>query len=705
MNRCGSWHGSIRSIVSLGLVSLLLFLSTVDPLQAQPQQGVQPPSSLSHPVANTTATKPLPGKEPGIPRLEPDLARLFIATDTHTRQSLPAAAAELGIDLQGDRILIVVEGNVVVLPEKLTALGGQVDSVAEDRLSLLAPVSALAEMAALDGVDYIRRPLPMQALEIPQAGSATSAGVAVIGADTWHAVGLDGSGVTAAVVDMGFGGWQALQASGDLPPGARTICVDFTTGSDCGDTGDSTHGSALAEILYDTAPGIDTLYLYAFDDDADMAAIVDHMVITASVDVASLAYSWANGGPYDGSGPIATQVTRARAEGDVFWAVAAGNSAQRHYEASFHPGCDWGHNFNPAGECDKLNSLGHQEMGEEICLFLEWNAWPTTDQDYDLYVYRKKNPVQWELEWFSNDFQDGDDPPVEGGCFYAPESGTYAFAVDQYSADSNHYFEVVSWYDDFELAVAESSILEPATADGAVAVGAFAYTTTTTLESFSARGPRNPAGGGAYDPTVCGTAVTTACKVDFAAPDWVSTVSNGIDGFGGTSAAAPHVAGAAALVWSAFPNFDPDEVYDYLRQQAYAGGTRGASQDPGWGWGRIQLGAIPTAVELLGFQAAVEEEGVRITWETASEIDLRGFNLYRHTAPAGKPVRLNQDLILPRAPGSSFGSAYAWLDEAVSPGTTYTYVLEDQDVNGQLTTWGPVQVTVPIQVYLPLLVR
>ena len=707
MNRCRSRLGSIRSIVSVGFIALLLFLSTVDPLQAAPQPVVRPPLSLPQSLADARVAKQSLGKDQGIPHLQPDLARLVRAAHADDQRSLPAAAADLGIELQDGRVLVVVEGDVAVLREELTALGAEIDSVAHDRLSLLVPTSALAKMAALDGVDYIRRPLPAHALEMPQAGSVTSEGVAVLGADTWHSAGLDGNGVIAAVVDMGFGGWQTLQAAGDLPPGTRTVCVDFTTGSDCGNDGDSDHGSALAEILYDTAPGVDALYLYAFDDDADIAAIVDHMVITASVDAASLAVSWANGGPYDGSGPIATEVNRAREEGDIFWAVAAGNSAQRHYEATFDMGdCSTGHDFDSApGSCGDLNSLGYQERNEEICLFVEWNAWPTTDQDYDLYVYRQQNRNRWDLEWYSNDYQNGDDPPVEGGCFYAPKAGSYYFLIDQYDADTPHYFEVVSWTDEFGVAVTESSILEPATADGAVAVGAFDYTTPTTLESFSAHGPRNPAGGGPYAGGACGATPTAECKVDFTAPDFVSTVSYGADGFGGTSAAAPHIAGAAALVWSAFPDFDRDDVYDYLRQQAPDGGTRGTSQDPGWGWGRVELGAVPTAVELLSFQAVAEEDGVRITWETASEIDLLGFNLYRTTPLAGRPVRLNRDLIPPQIPGSSFGNTYTWLDREVKPGTTYAYVLEDRDVSGQLTTWGPVQVTVPVQVYLPLLVR
>lgn len=658
--------------------------------------------------------------------LQPEPGGLISPTPTDEAQSLAETAADLGIELQDDQILVVTENDMTVLPKPLATLGDEVYPITPDRLSLLAPTSTSGATASLNGGEYARRPLPTHGAEMPQAGDVTSEGVATIGADTWHEAGFDGSGVTAAIVDTGFAGWQSLQASGELP--TSTHCVDLTGGTDCGDTGDQYHGSAMAEVLYDTAPGIDTLYLYTLDSmpEADLytiteqlTATVNHMVITASVDVASMGLNLINGGPYDGSGPFAQEVNRAREEGDIFWTVAAGNTAQRHYEATFDEGdCQGYHDFDPApGEdhCAELNRLSYRGQGEEsktVCLYLEWNDWPTTDQDYNLHAYYLlwgEYPVEI---WSSEDAQD-DTPPVEGGCFDTVLSGAYYFSVEQQNANGNHYFEVFlttsdgtdDWTNNLGVAVTESSILEPATADWAVAVGAFNYITPTVLESFSAHGPRNPAGGGPYNPDVCGTTPMTACKVDFAGPDGVSTVSYGPEAFHSTSAAAAHVAGAAALVWSAFPDFGRDDVYNYLRQQAPTPGTRSTNKDPGWGWGRVQLGIAPTAVELLNFQAKAEADGVHITWETASEVDLVGFNIYRSVVPSGEPVRLNPYLIPPQAPGSSFGGTYSWLDEDVEPGTTYAYLLEDRDVSGALTPWGPVKVNVPAHVYLPLLVR
>ncbi|MBN1139062.1 MAG: hypothetical protein JXM73_20955, partial [Anaerolineae bacterium] len=52
-------------------------------------------------------------------------------------------------------------------------------------------------------------------------------------------------------------------------------------------------------------------------------------------------------------------------------------------------------------------------------------------------------------------------------------------------------------------------------------------------------------------------------------------------------------------------------------------------------------GAGPTPVELAAFSAAAHGRDVQVGWETASEIDLVGFNLYRSTAAGGPYVQVN----------------------------------------------------------------
>ena len=110
---------------------------------------------------------------------------------------------------------------------------------------------------------------------------------------------------------------------------------------------------------------------------------------------------------------------------------------------------------------------------------------------------------------------------------------------------------------DLEYQVAEGSITEPGTSPSALTVGAVCWR-GSYLESYSSQGP-----------TIGG-----AVKPDLVGPDSVSSFTLGpfagcgISGFAGTSASAPHVAAAAALVKEANPAFGPAELQAYLEDHA-----------------------------------------------------------------------------------------------------------------------------------------
>jgi hypothetical protein len=104
----------------------------------------------------------------------------------------------------------------------------------------------------------------------------------------------------------------------------------------------------------------------------------------------------------------------------------------------------------------------------------------------------------------------------------------------------------------------------------------------------------------------------------------------------------------------------------------------------------LSIDLIPTAVDLLSFEAKPKARGIRIRWETANEIDTLGFNLYRAESPDGTPVLLNDSLIPAGAPGSPTGGSYVWFDRPLQAGHTYYYWLDDVNLNGVATRHGPV---------------
>lgn len=138
---------------------------------------------------------------------------------------------------------------------------------------------------------------------------------------------------------------------------------------------------------------------------------------------------------------------------------------------------------------------------------------------------------------------------------------------------------------------AAGSIGSPAGYPEALAVGAL--DTDGTVPSFSARGPVTW-----QDPDGTGPAAgTVLAKPDLVAPGVgiVSSVGSGYLAYTGTSMAAPHVSGVAALVAQANPSLRGAAIEDLLRATAVPLGAPGA--DPAAGRGRVDaLQAVEAAV-------------------------------------------------------------------------------------------------------------
>jgi hypothetical protein len=95
----------------------------------------------------------------------------------------------------------------------------------------------------------------------------------------------------------------------------------------------------------------------------------------------------------------------------------------------------------------------------------------------------------------------------------------------------------------------------------------------------------------------------------------------------------------------------------------------------------------PIPVTLLFFRAVTEEAGVKLKWETATEFENLGFNLYRATSATGSRIKLNSTLI--RSSDSSDGALYKFIDTGAKPEKTYYYWLEEVAWNLKTTLYGP----------------
>lgn len=103
----------------------------------------------------------------------------------------------------------------------------------------------------------------------------------------------------------------------------------------------------------------------------------------------------------------------------------------------------------------------------------------------------------------------------------------------------------------------------------------------------------------------------------------------------------------------------------------------------------------PLAITVEDFTATPDASGIVLAWTTASETNVRGFNLWRGISPTLRTDRLNADLIPAQGPGGAQGFTYDWRDTTAEPGVTYYYWLEVATLSGPSAWEGPVTATRP----------
>ena len=449
----------------------------------------------------------------------------------------------------------------------LSDMGAEITKRSGGVIRAQVPANMLTAVAdTVSGISFVKSP----DLIIPTV--VESQGVHLTGADTYHNAGFDGTGVKVAVIDVGFQYLSNAINNGELP--SNVIKVDCTgtscLSSDFSSETDS-HGTAVAEVVYDMAPGA-SIYLIKVADKLDLRDAKDY-AIHNGIKIINLSGGYLNQNFYDGecwSTNAVCTANDAHAH-NILWVNSAGNEARRHYEAEFtDPDGNGWHNVSGNGETIKISA----HDGDTIKVYLTWDAWPTTTtEDYDLYLYDSSyhvvdssmNPQVGSLGL----------EPTELISYLVPtnQGGDYYIAIFKNNAISNHLLELYSVNHDLPSAVASSasSLLGPADAAGALAVGAisYGYWTTGPQEIYSSQGPTTDG----------------RIKPDIMGPD---NVSNSIEGyFSGTSASSPHVAGAAALILQKNPGISVDDLRYSLTSTAIDMGDRG--KDNIYGDGRLNL--------------------------------------------------------------------------------------------------------------------
>ena len=118
---------------------------------------------------------------------------------------------------------------------------------------------------------------------------------------------------------------------------------------------------------------------------------------------------------------------------------------------------------------------------------------------------------------------------------------------------------------------------------------------------------------------------------------------------------------------------------------------------------RVEI-TFPTRVMLAGWQVVAQPDGLLVSWETASESEIVGFNVLRRTRDGGLE-QINEALIFAKYGGANQGASYGYRDGDVISGATYEYVLEAVMADGGVERYELAPVTAWWWHWLPVVVR
>ena len=537
--------------------------------------GLLPPGSMPTKVA------------PRYPKLDAGLNRVIGA------EAPLVIAKQSGYRIRDGRIQInavVEEGRANWVAQWLSDHGGKHITSANDIVQAhvmpdtLVLLGGMSDVIGVRKPDYLMREPALESssqVDKTEISSYVTEGLSAMNGPAWHSAGFMGQALKVGLVGFGFRGYQNL-LGGELPPASKVHYQTFS-GLQSADQG----GVANAEVVHDIATDAE-LYLAEVVTSVDVANAFEWMRSNGVDIITSDLYDYPSS-PGDGTGMFADIAEDLYADGIILISMA-GNFRLNHWQGQWSdPNGNGWNNFSTDDEFNYMTVGGqpfYSPPGVELFASLSWDEWgnPTTDLDLCAVVDYGDGTGLHVLEC-TEGIQNGGagQMPREVSEFVTPSYGYYGFAIRRSSGSRSPEMEVFLYRLDAIPAFknAEGSLVSPADVEKVIAVGAV-DALNNSLESYSSRGPTNGLGGSLNGGRT---------KPDLAAYAGVSTSTNGTRATIGTGVAAMHVAGAAALVWSAYPSWTNAQVRSYLENHAIDMGPSGKDND--YGYGRLYLGDPP----------------------------------------------------------------------------------------------------------------
>ena len=566
-------------------------------------------------------------------RLSPELQKLYDNANGTKKILAPAEkplvpndALNKYIQVKGNQVLvdITVREDMAVAKATLQQMGLHITGVYGRVISGLIPVNALPQLASVSSIQFARPAYKPMRQSKPGSSllkqkfnnryGGTVPEQVISQGDTAQRsyiarkkYAVSGKGVKVGILSDSYNNLGSAAAgvlNGELPGSGNPFKfknpVDVL--EDLNDSAGTDEGRAMAEIVHDVAPGAELSFHTAFAGEANFAQGIQELANKGCKVIADdIMYL---DEPFFQDGIIAQSVDLAKKKGVAYFS-AAGNNFNNSYESDYHattdeifgPGNGTAHNFSAPGDAPRDYQPIYIPSGGSFVASFQWDQ-PSfsaggagTESDLDIYLIDVFGNIV--AAGAANNINSGDPIEVFGYDNTTPNFTFFLVIVKFAGPDPTHIkynmYKDAQFYDVTNPAIPgifAPTLVGHAKAEGAIATGAASYLTTPAYGVDTAKAEWYSSPGGVanyFDVNGNRIAPLVRRKPEITAPDGGNTsffdpfgngdITDDADSypnFFGTSAAAPHAAGVAALMIEAekLNNLTPGQIKGILSSNA-----------------------------------------------------------------------------------------------------------------------------------------